>query len=292
MPFPRNRSFVGREDQLRSLEKLLLPPNIHRRITIYGLGGCGKSALALEFAYCTITRHAGRLVFWVPAISRETFELAYRQIGILLRIPGITDDNADAKQLVQQALSSGSFGDWLMIVDNADDPSVLMGSPDNNLRSARLYDYLPRCDKGIIIFTTRSRKTAEGLTQNNVLELDDMNRVEAKQLITRRISKRALLDDAKSVDELLGLLAYLPLAIVQAASFINSNEVSVAKYIALFKQTGIEVGLFSEHFEDPSRYQEMESTIAKTWHISFDQILKQDRLAADYLSFMACIDRE
>ena len=35
----------------------------------------------------------------------------------------------------------------------------------------------------------------------------------------------------------------------------------------------------------------MDSTIAKTWHISFDQIRKQDQLAADYLSFMACIDR-
>jgi hypothetical protein len=35
----------------------------------------------------------------------------------------------------------------------------------------------------------------------------------------------------------------------------------------------------------------MEGTIAKTWHISFDQILKQDQLAADYLFFMACIDR-
>src|SRR2546421_2809355 len=40
-----------------------------------------------------------------------------------------------------------------------------------------------------------------------------------------------------------------------------------------------------------SWYREMESTIAKTWHISFDQIRKQDQLAADYLSFMACIDR-
>jgi hypothetical protein len=49
--------------------------------------------------------------------------------------------------------------------------------------------------------------------------------------------------------------------------------------------------LFNEGFADPSRYEELDSTIAKTWHIYFDQIRKQDRLAAEYLSFMACIDR-
>ena len=86
-------------------------------------------------------------------------------------------------------------------------------------------------------------------------------------------------------------LEYLPLAIVQAAAFINSNGVSVSEYLSLFRATDTETGLFGEHFEDPSRYKELESTIARTWHISFDQIRRQDSLAAEYLSFIACIDR-
>jgi hypothetical protein len=106
------------------------------------LGGCGKSALALEFAHRALARHAGRLVFWVPAISQESFELAYQEIRIRLRIPGITDDNADIKQLVKKALSSDTMGDWLMIVDNADNPRVFMGTIDGDPRSARLSDYL------------------------------------------------------------------------------------------------------------------------------------------------------
>jgi hypothetical protein len=57
----------------------------------------------------------------VPAISQESFELAYREIGLRLCIPGMTDDNADIKHLVKKALSSDSLGHWLMIVDNADD---------------------------------------------------------------------------------------------------------------------------------------------------------------------------
>jgi tetratricopeptide (TPR) repeat protein len=61
--------------------------------------------------------------------------------------------------------------------------------------------------------------------------------------------------------------------------------------VSLFQDASAEIELFSEQFEDPSRYREMDSTVAKTWHISFDQIRKQDPLAAEYLSFIACIDR-
>jgi tetratricopeptide (TPR) repeat protein len=262
-------------------------------MTICGLGGCGKSALALEFAYRASAQHTMRLVLWVPAISQDSFELAYREIGIRLRIPGITNDNADIKQIVKNALSSESTGYWLMVIDNADDPGVLMGRESSNLASARLHDYLPYSSRGKILFTTRSRKVAGDLTQNNVLELNDMSKVkgEAQQLLARQIRKPALLSDEKAVHALLEILTYLPLAIVQAAAFMNHNDISASRYISLFQDAGAETELFSEHFEDPSRYQEMESTIAKTWHISFNQIRRLDPLAAEYLSFMACINR-
>jgi tetratricopeptide (TPR) repeat protein len=260
-------------------------------MTIYGLGGCGKSALALEFAYRALVRHARHMVFWVPAISQESFDFAYREIGVRLGVPGITEDNADIKKLVKTALGSGSFGDWLMIVDNADDPGVLLGSTDNDAMSTRLSDCLPHSSNGTILFTTRSRKVAGDLTPSSVLELNDMSKAEARQLLARRLAKQALLDDATAVKELLAILTYLPLAIVQAAAFINNNDISVSGYISLFRHTGTESELFSESFEDPSRYREMDSTVAKTWHISFDQIQRQDQLAAEYLSFMACIDR-
>ena len=260
-------------------------------MTIYALGGCGKSALAIEFAYRELSRRTERLVFWVPAISRESFELAYREIGVRLRVPGITDDNANMKQLVKDALDSNVTYEWLMIVDSADDPQVLMSSANAGARVARLIDYLPKSDRGKIVFTARSRKAAGDLTQSSKLELKDMGEAGARQLLLRRISKQALLGDTKAVDELLELLAYLPLAIVQAAAFIDNNDMAVSRYISLLRNAGNEAELFGEHFEDPNRYQEMDSTIAKTWHICFDQIQKQDALAAEYLSFMACIDR-
>ncbi|MCJ1443150.1 MAG: hypothetical protein MMC23_003648 [Stictis urceolatum] len=258
-------------------------------MSIYGLGGCGKTALALEFIYRILAKHPQYLVFWVPAISRETFELAYRKIGEFLRIPGITEDNADVNQLLKDGLSSNNFGDWLMVVDNADETSVLFDGPQSN----RLIDYLPRSDRGLILFTTRSRKTAVGLSKTNILKLEDMSdaKVEARQLIELEILNKELLADSNAINDLLDLLTYLPLAINQAIAFINQNDIQVSEYVSLLRDTDSEAELFGEHFKDPNRYKEMESTIARTWYISFHQIREQDPLAADYLSFMACIGR-
>ena len=230
-------------------------------------------------------------MFWVPAMSRESVELAYREIGIRLRIPGIADDNADVMKLVKEALSSDDGRDWLMIVDNADDAGVLTSGTGGDPKAARLYDYLPYGDRGKIVFTTRSRKAAEDLTQSSVLGLRDMGKAEARPLLALRLTNQTLLEDETAVDDLLDVLACLPLAIVQAAAFINNNDISVSQYVSLFRETGTEAELFGKRFEDPNRYHEMESTIARTWHISFDQIRRQDALAAEYLTFMACIDR-
>lgn len=258
-------------------------------MTIHGLGGRGKSALAIEFAYHAMSK-GSRLVFWVLAITQESFELAYKEIGIRLHIPGIDKENADIKRLVHDYLTSEHAGRWLMIVDNVDDQNVLLGTTDSSSKSIRLIDYLPRSDNGAILFTTRSRKAAIAITQSNVLELTDLGKSEARLLLSHRLTGIASsVNEANAVDELLEMLAYLPLAIVQAAAFMSNNDVSVSCYINLFKEAGAE--LFHEQFDDPGRYRELDNTIAKTWYISFDQIRKHEPLAAHFLSFIACIDR-
>lgn len=232
----------------------------------------------------------GRLVFWVLAISQESFELAYREIGIRLNIPGIHDDGADVKKLVQDYLTAGQVGRWLMVIDNADDQDILLGATNSSSKSFRLIDYVPRSNEGAVLFTTRSRKVAVALTQESILQLTDLDKPEARQLLSHRLKNLALLNDETAIDKLLEMLTYLPLAVVQAAAFMNNNNVSVADYISLFLKAGANKELLQEPFVDPGRYEELDSTIARTWHISFDQIRKQDPLAAHYLSFIACIN--
>jgi tetratricopeptide (TPR) repeat protein len=224
----------------------------------------------------------------VPAISQETFEQAYREIGLLLRIPGITDPNADVKQLVKTRLSDESFKSWLMIIDNADDDSVLFESPKDRNRTNRLFDYIPLNRRGSIIFTTRTRKVAVRLAGANLLQLNELNEVDAKSMLDQYLHKKDLLGGDSIVHDFLELLTYLPLAIVQAMAFVIGNDIQLSEYIDIYKESDRgATDLLSKDFEDQGRYPETENPVAITWYISFNKIREQNELAAAFLSQMA-----
>jgi hypothetical protein len=108
-------------------------------------------------------------------------------------------------------LDNEDFGEWLMIVDNADDLDILFEKLDDSSNAARLFDYLPRSRKGSIVFTTRTRKAAVHQVENRVLELGELSEVEAKEVLGKRLIRKNQLDDNKVVHECLKLLAFLPL---------------------------------------------------------------------------------
>ncbi|KAF3065591.1 hypothetical protein CFAM422_009628, partial [Trichoderma lentiforme] len=81
-------------------------------------------------------------------------------------------------------------------------------------------------------------------------------------------------------------LCHLPLAITQAAAYIGANGIDLATYLSLLEdQEDVVVDLVSEDFEDEGRYRDLKNPL-----ISFEQVRRRDTLAADYLSFMACVD--
>ncbi|KAF2494969.1 hypothetical protein BU16DRAFT_590237 [Lophium mytilinum] len=292
VPFTRPLSFVGRETLLAQLSAHISSEGC-QRLAVYGLGGCGKTALALEAAYSTRERQPTRAIFWVPAVSRETFEQAYLAIGKLLRIPDIADPKADVKRLVKTRLSDEGSGQWLMIVDNADDTSVLLGASEEEAGANRLIDYLPHSRKGSIIFTTRTRKAAIKLAPNNAVKLGELDEGEAKEVLGKLLLQKDMPKDDDMVHWFLETLTFLPVAIVQAAAFINENGIALSEYITMFESSERNaMELLSEEYEDRGRYGNKKNPVATTWYISFQQIQQQDKLAAEYLSFMACTTGE
>ncbi|KAF2205669.1 hypothetical protein GQ43DRAFT_445853 [Delitschia confertaspora ATCC 74209] len=187
-----------------------LEPDMLFRAGYHRIGGNRSNSLALECVYNMKQRKPTRAIFWVPVISRESFEQAYRDIGKLLRIPGIADEKADAKQLVKAKLSDEGFGQWLMIVDNANDVSVLFNPLEEGANADRPIEYLPHSCKGSIIFTIRTREL-----QTSWL------RVLKKRLFQEY---QHLLQDRKVVDELLEMLTFLALAIAQAAALLEKHK--------------------------------------------------------------------
>jgi tetratricopeptide (TPR) repeat protein len=123
------------------------------------------------------------------------------------------------------------------------------------------------------------------------MEIGEMDEEAATQLLQKCLINPDLVNNRQDTAVLLGELAYLPLAIAQAAAYINNNRITLRRYLSLLAEQEEEViALLSEEFEDDGRYRDVKSPVATTWLISFEQIQQSNPLAAQYLSFMSCVD--
>jgi hypothetical protein len=97
----------------------------------------------------------------------------------------------------------------------------------------------------------------------------------ATDLLRASLIDKDLMNDYQTTSQLLHHLSCLPLAIIEAASYINETEISVATYVSLLEgQESEMVKLLSKDFEDEWRYAEIKNPVAATWLISFHQIQK------------------
>jgi hypothetical protein len=139
--------------------------------------------------------------------------------------------------------------------------------------------------------TTQNRQLATRLIGPEVINMPQMDDKMATDLLRESLIDKDLVNDQQTTSQLLRHLSCLPLAIIQAASYMNETEISVATYMSLLQgQESGTVELLSKDFEDEWRYAEIKNPVAATWLISFHQIQRLNPLASDYLSFMSCID--
>ncbi|KAF4461891.1 kinesin light chain [Fusarium albosuccineum] len=291
VPFSVNRQFVGRTEILETLQDKLFGSDEIQQVALAGLGGIGKSQIAIEIAFWAKKHKPDYSVFWVPALSDATIEQACAEIMQVCRIQ--QNEREIPRKSVREYLSSPNAGKWLLIIDNADDMDVVFPSAVGGQHGS---NWLPTCGQGRILFTTRSPKLAFTATScpSDVVKLSQMNLAEGTSYLEKSLRQQDLLQDKQAVADLLGALTYLPLAIKQATSYMNENELTIMEYLDLFHNTdGSQVELLSSEFPDRTRYEQSEQSknaVATTWLISFNQIRKVNEPAATLLSFMAFIE--
>ncbi|PYH52144.1 uncharacterized protein BO96DRAFT_469401 [Aspergillus niger CBS 101883] len=286
IPFRRNPRFAGREDEITRIEGLFLQRNGPSKVAICGLGGVGKTQIALEMAYRMRNRDPNCSICWITCTSYESVEQAYMNIASKLRMTDIKP--AEVKEKVKAYLSLESAGKWLVIFDNADDMGMWS---TNDTTDTVLTDFLPESEQGHILFTTRSRKVAVKLASSHVITVTEPNTETSVEILENSLVEKTLLNDRITALNLLKQLAFLPLAITQAAAYINENSIGLSDYLQLLRdQEPHVIELLSEEFGDEMRYKDIQNPVALTWFISFQQIQQLNKLAADYLSFFACIN--
>ncbi|KAK6069642.1 phosphorylase superfamily protein [Seiridium cupressi] len=288
IPFPKNRRFTGRDGILVDIQKRLFGIESCQRLAVVGLGGMGKTQLALQLAYWVKERRPEYSVLWIPALSFESFEQTTTEITKRLGVKKETNDE-DIKTSLLRHLELEYDRKWFLVVDNADDMDMLYGS--TALGGEGICQYLPTTDNCIILFTTRLRDVALSVAQTDVIELGAMSSEEATNFFAKATIQRNGLEESLIVKELLKELTFLPLAIAQAAAYLNRNRLSVKRYLELLRSTGKEmVSLMSTEFHDNTRYRGSQNAIATTWLVSFDQIRETDSIAADILLFISLIE--
>lgn len=179
----RNNKFVGRVDLLDKLHKILDPSQNQnqrtRRVAVlHGLGGMGKTQIVTEYAYRNSPSYTS--IFWVDATSKATLAHSsldimeqiishYRskwhdsapdfvEIGAVLGLPGFIKSTGEIDEIcppelvaraVKEWLSNSENDKWLIVFDNHDD-----------FESVKMSNFLPPCDFGSIIVSTRRLEVA------------------------------------------------------------------------------------------------------------------------------------
>jgi len=127
VPFRRDPDFVDRGDLLSWIDERCSQPA--GCAALIGLGGVGKSQLAIEHTHRTRERSPNIWVFWVHASDAARFEQGYGKIADVIKIVGLEDPKADIFKLVHDWLC-GCEGKWLLILDNFDNTDLLPKAGD------------------------------------------------------------------------------------------------------------------------------------------------------------------
>jgi tetratricopeptide (TPR) repeat protein len=200
-------------------------------------------------------------------------------------------------QLVSNWLDNEEVSGWLIIVDNADDAGLFLhgtviGEKSGSGRT--IVDYLPKQlnTKRCMIVTTRNRDIGEALAHGEpCIEVGPFSIEESINLL--RSKGRGVINhvDGPAMEKLVEKLGRIPLAIAQAAAYMNRNRISVPKYLAaLEKDEQNLIDYLSVELQDHRRPRGHPNSIFRTWRLSFEQIRLHDVRAAELLSLMAMLD--
>ena len=190
-----------------------------------------------------------------------------------------------------------------MILDNADDPNVFFHVHEGRWKTnadvstsfaISLSAFLPQTQNGSILVTSRSGDAGSRLTgsDRDIIAVDPMDEGQALRLFSRKVHGEFDNGDAR---RLLQALDYMPLAISQAAAYINQRAplITVTKYLERFhKSERNKARLLDTDLGDLRRDESAVHSISMTWQISFEYIRQQRPSAARLLSFMSLFDRQ
>ncbi|KAK1830481.1 short-chain dehydrogenase [Podospora conica] len=285
VPFDRNPAFVGRDGTFSAIDEALkVKEGSQPKAALCGLGGIGKSQIALE--YCYRLRQSGipSSIFWVNAATVSRFEESFKQIADNCGLINPIDSAASATALVQDWLQTRHKVPWLMVVDNADDEASFFREKMRHGKTPS--QSIPRCSHGSLLFTTRTSDMGVDLAAPAApIMIPGLSQKEGLQLAKERLRERYPSDEIVLV--LLMELEYIPLAITQAVAFILKRNKNIPQYLGYLKNDSARTRMLAFEFADHGRQNSSMESVAKTWSLSFDWLRNNNQRATDLLCLIS-----
>ncbi|KAJ7820595.1 P-loop containing nucleoside triphosphate hydrolase protein [Mycena olivaceomarginata] len=255
---PPSRIFHGRRNILDKMHQFFTSNMGFQHIyVLHGLGGAGKTQIALKFINESSSRFSD--IFLIDSSSTETIDTGLKAIA---SIKGVGQSPQDALRWLGNNADS-----WLLFFDNADDPFI-----DLNM-------YFPQCDHGNIVITSRNPGLCVYGGANS--PVSDMEEVDAVDLLLRSAAQDVTDVNKEAATQIVKILAYLPLAIIQAGAFISKSG-NPHSYIMLYEQN--QARLLNE--KPAQSHDNYAWTVYTTWQISFDQLSQQAKQFLCLCSFL------
>ncbi|MFL6111116.1 MAG: FxSxx-COOH system tetratricopeptide repeat protein [Catenulispora sp.] len=259
----RNATFTGRDAMLEKLRDGIVgsSPAVILPLALHGLGGVGKTQIALEYAHRFKADYD--LVWWIEAEQPDFIDASLAELAVRLGLRG-NDNVPEAAEAAREALRRGDpYSRWLVVYDNALEPEVL----------APYLPDLPSGGTGHILITSRIQSWSRVA---NSLEVDVFSPEESVRHLTRGVPGLSAADAmaiAKLVDN-------LPLAVESATSWLATTGTPVAAYLKLLAEETTRVLSFGR----PETYP---VSLAVTWNLALQRLREREPAATRLLELAA-----
>jgi hypothetical protein len=252
---PRPPFLSGREDLLAELEARLAGGDGRepRVVVLYGLAGAGKTSVALVYAHGHLaeTGITWQLAAQDPAVLAGGF-------GELAAALGLREGAGDPVAGVHGALAA-SRAQWLLVFDNAPGPETVEA-------------FLPPAGCGRVLITSRNALWSG----SQAVEVPVLDLEAAAGFLAARTGDT----DRRAAAGLAEAVGGLPLALEQAAAYVQATGASLAGYLALFERRRADLLARGQ----PARYG---GTVVATWALAFTELEGSDPGAAGLLRLLA-----
>ncbi|WP_203935281.1 tetratricopeptide repeat protein, partial [Virgisporangium ochraceum] len=257
LPSAGSRVFVGRDvNELRELLRDDGPG-----LAVYGLGGVGKTALAIRYARTDLHRY--RLVWWITADSPASIDAGLAELTERLH-PAKT--SADARRWAMNWLRSN--GIWLLVLDNVEDVEHVRPLLDLATGQSR------------VVLTTRRNLGAAGWAVLGLasLPLEVLERTASVQLLEQLTGN----DDRAGARRLAAELGDLPLALEQAATYLGlHSSIGYAGYLDMLARR------FDRIADRAGEGGDARRTVSRVWQITMGTIRARSTLAVQTMEVLA-----